>query len=1211
MKFIADFHIHSKFSRATAKNLDLENLYISAQLKGITVVGTGDFTHPGWFAEIKEKLIPAEEGLFKLKDEIARNCDQEVPETCRGKVRFILTSEISNIYKKDSKTRKNHNLVFMSSLDAAYDFNAKLDSIGNIKSDGRPILGLDARDLLEITLETSKDSFLIPAHIWTPWFSLLGSKSGFNSLEECFEDLTPHVFAVETGLSSDPAMNWRVSGLDGLTLVSNSDAHSPSKLGREANIFDTKLSYQEIKSAMESGDPGHFLGTFEFYPEEGKYHFDGHRKCDICLEPKESIAYGGRCPVCKRPLTLGVLYRVEELADRPDNEKPESTHPYYSIIPLEEILSELLEVGPKSKRVQHNLGGLIRKLGPEFEILHNASIGNIDKAGIPLLGEAIKRMREKKVHLFPGYDGEFGKVRAFTQKEREKLSPQRPLFIMPDTCPDSKPDDSKPNDLKPPDLKLDGLKSNGLKQYAKKRLKKNQHKDSPKRSGTIGNKKPHPLSKQKTEGKKTKISILEGLNAEQEKAVKHKQGPLLIVAGPGTGKTHTLTRRVAHLIKNRGVAPETILALTFTNKAAQEMSERLKVLIEGLKTTPHVATFHALCLKILKEIDGQDVETVSKDSERKESHLQFNIIDDFYQIALVDKAIRMVEKSCGLKVSIKPKTCLDMIISAKQQILSPDDDLDAVACETGCDVKLLSLLYGTYQDLLSYQHLVDYEDLIFKVVKLIETDEKIRRKYQSRYQHLFVDEYQDLNHGQYRIVRALARNKASGDEKICVIGDPDQSIYGFRGSDVRYFKQFINDYPGTKIITLNQNYRSTGTILEASFQVINGSRDDIARNRVFSEIDGVKTINILALETEKSEAVTIGKTIEQMVGGMGHYSIDFGKVDSPIALAHTGNESRDMGFSDFAILYRTGAQGRVFADIFGQAGIPYQMVSRENAYYRKGLRELISYLKIIHGTGSYADFKNIVSLRGSGIGSKTLNIFEDWFYQNSFTLKEALFNAKRFPIPKMSKSSQLKLDEFVKNIFNLKENVEGMTVEKQLIYLKENIKPLEDAILNNSKSSDAFNNLINIAGIYGDKLTELFEMIALNKDSDTYDYEVQKVSLMTMHASKGLEFPVIFISGCEKGLIPYKKPGMVNGSQVAGCNINEERRLFYVAMTRAKENLFITHAKRRNLFGKQEEMAISPFVEDIEKKLRLHERILKTGKGKKPKKGAQIQLELF
>ncbi len=281
MKFIADFHVHSRFSRATAKNLDFENLYISAQLKGLSVIGTGDFTHPGWFAEIKEKLIPAEPGMFRLKDEISRLCDQEVPKSCRREVRFILVSEISNIYKKNHITRKNHNLVFLSDLNQVENFNSKLDKIGNIKSDGRPILGLDARDLLEILLDTSDQAFLIPAHIWTPWFSLLGSKSGFDSIDECFEDLTPFIFAVETGLSSDPAMNWRVSALDGLTLISNSDAHSPLKLGREANLFDTDMSYSAIKSAIKSGDPERFLGTLEFFPEEGKYHLDGHRNCDV------------------------------------------------------------------------------------------------------------------------------------------------------------------------------------------------------------------------------------------------------------------------------------------------------------------------------------------------------------------------------------------------------------------------------------------------------------------------------------------------------------------------------------------------------------------------------------------------------------------------------------------------------------------------------------------------------------------------------------------------------------------------------------------------------------------------------------------------------------------------------------------------------------------------------------------------------------------
>ena len=351
MEFIADLHVHSKYSRATAKNLDLENLYIAAQLKGVTVVGTGDFTYPAWFSEICEKLEPAEPGLFKLKKDYAKYCDQDIPQSCRNKVRFILTTEISNIYKKNNKTRKNHNLVLLPDLAAVKKFNVKLDNIGNIKSDGRPILGLDARNLLEIMLETSERGFFIPAHIWTPWFSLLGSKSGFDSVEECFEDLTPHIFAVETGLSSDPPMNWRVSGLDGLTLVSNSDAHSPMNVGREANLFNTALSFADIKSALKTGDPEKFLGTFEFYPEEGKYHLDGHRNCAVRLWPQKTMSYDGKCPVCGKGLTLGVLYRVQELADRAEDAKPHNRHAYHSIIQLAEILSEILRVGPKSKKI--------------------------------------------------------------------------------------------------------------------------------------------------------------------------------------------------------------------------------------------------------------------------------------------------------------------------------------------------------------------------------------------------------------------------------------------------------------------------------------------------------------------------------------------------------------------------------------------------------------------------------------------------------------------------------------------------------------------------------------------------------------------------------------------------------------------------------------------------------------------------------------------
>ena len=421
MNFIADIHVHSRFSRATSKKLDLEHLYVSAQLKGITVVATGDITHPEWFNEISEKLEPAEPGLYRLKKNIEKKYDEQVPLSCRSNVRFMLNSEISCIYKKKGKTRKNHNLVFLPDLEVAESFNHKLAKIGNIVSDGRPILGLDARNLLEILLEASEQAFLIPAHIWTPWFSLLGSKSGFNSLEECFDDLCSHIFAVETGLSSNPFMNWRVSFLDGLTQISNSDAHSPDKLGREANIFNTKLSYYDIKKALQYRDSRTFLGTYEFYPEEGKYYFDGHRNCSIRFSPEMTLSYGENCPVCGRPLTIGVLNRVEKLCDRKEGEKPKNALPFYSIIPLKEILSEILKVGRDSQKVMKNYQHCLYVLGSELLILNSVKFSDIESAGIPRLKEAIKRMREGNIHIVPGYDGEFGRIQIFTEDEKKQF----------------------------------------------------------------------------------------------------------------------------------------------------------------------------------------------------------------------------------------------------------------------------------------------------------------------------------------------------------------------------------------------------------------------------------------------------------------------------------------------------------------------------------------------------------------------------------------------------------------------------------------------------------------------------------------------------------------------------------------------------------------------------------------------------------------------
>lgn len=428
MKFYTDLHLHSHFSRATSKQLDLEHLFLWAQLKGIQVVGTADFLHPRWMAELKEKLEPAEEGFFQLKPEYARMMENQVFLSCKAPVRFMLSVEISNIYKRFEEVRKVHHIVFAPSFDAAEKIQAPLETIGNIRADGRPILGLDSRNLLEIVLESDPFSFLIPAHIWTPWFAVLGSKGGFNRIKDCFGDLTSHVFAVETGLSSDPPMNWRLTQLDPFVLVSNSDAHSPQKLGRESTVYDTEFSYKGIYCALSEPKNKGLVGTIEFFPEEGKYHYDGHRSCKTRLNPKETIEKNGLCPVCGKPVTIGVLARVEELADRPEGEKPPRARHYYNLVPLTEVIAEVKNIGPNSKGVQQLFMQMLAKLGNEMYILQEAPLADIEAVAGDFVMEGIRRMREGKVHIAAGYDGEYGKIRLFSSEERKKAGRQMTLF---------------------------------------------------------------------------------------------------------------------------------------------------------------------------------------------------------------------------------------------------------------------------------------------------------------------------------------------------------------------------------------------------------------------------------------------------------------------------------------------------------------------------------------------------------------------------------------------------------------------------------------------------------------------------------------------------------------------------------------------------------------------------------------------------------------
>lgn len=407
MNFYTDLHIHSKYSRATSKNLTLEELAIWAKKKGLSLIGTGDFTHPAWFEEIKQKLIPSDDGTFRLNPEIEKEIN--------ASVKFILTVEISTIYKKWDKTRKVHHVVFVPNLKTAEIFRNKLDAIGNIKSDGRPILGLDSRNLLEIVLGSGENSYIIPAHIWTPWFSVLGSKSGFDSIEDCYGDLSEHIFALETGLSSDPEMNWKVSKLDKYRLVSNSDAHSASKLAREATVFNIDPNYYSIMNALKTGEG--YVGTVEFFPEEGKYHEDGHRKCNICMSAEETQKHNGICPVCGKPMTIGVSYRVNELADKKDlNTPPKTAGKVYSLIPLQEIISEIMQVSASSKSVCNEYEKLINKFGTELSILQDIPTDEISKTS-EILAEAIARLRKGQVIKQAGYDGEYGVIKLFNPNE--------------------------------------------------------------------------------------------------------------------------------------------------------------------------------------------------------------------------------------------------------------------------------------------------------------------------------------------------------------------------------------------------------------------------------------------------------------------------------------------------------------------------------------------------------------------------------------------------------------------------------------------------------------------------------------------------------------------------------------------------------------------------------------------------------------------------
>ncbi len=1079
MEFIADFHIHSRYSRATSRDLTLEALYGAALEKGVTVVGTGDFTHPAWMEEIREKLVPAEEGLFRLRPDLAREVEERVPRSCRGEVRFLLTTEISNIYKRGGRVRKVHNLVFCSTLETALWITGRLERIGNIASDGRPILGLDSRDLLEIVLESGPDSFLVPAHIWTPWFSVLGSKSGFDSLEECYGDLTTEIFSVETGLSSDPAMNWRLSALDRFNLMSNSDAHSAGKIGREANRFDCELSYPAIREALKRGREGGLRGTIEFFPEQGKYHLDGHRKCGCRMVPTETFARGGLCPVCGKKVTVGVMYRVEALADRPPGARPETALPYERLISLAEVVAEAKGVGPQSKAVRKTCGGLLQRLGPELLILTRLPLEEIAREGGELVAEGIGRMRRAEVILEEGYDGQFGLVRLFRPGERSILEGQMSLAGMAEPLREAEEGRPRGGPVGEPGPRREegpGMGEPGV------------------RAGEL-----FPAASASRKDARWSPDLLERLNPEQREAVRLSGAPLLIVAGPGTGKTLTLTYRIASLVRERGVAPGEILAVTFTQRAAREMAARLEGLLGGPREGGgvRIRTFHALGAEILREVGS--AHGVPRD---------FFILDGDESAGILARALPEASRR-------QVEELLEGISRAKRNLLYPDDGRDRFEGDE------LYEAFGRYEQLLGQYRALDYDDLVARAARLLEREPAVLREVTGRISAVCVDEYQDVNHAQYRLMRLVS----SGTREICAIGDPHQAIYGFRGASPEYFLRFERDYPEGRILRLVRNYRCTPTILSASVEMLSAglAPEEAPRLEAVGRQDAA--IRVADLPTEKAEAVFIAQTIERLLGGTDSLSLYADKV--------SGEEGQACeGFGDIAVLARLKALLPGLEEALQYQGIPCRGPGGADLLGGREGRTLVALLRWGRNPEDRMAWERILA-EAPGDGRE---------------LRERLI---RF------REERLRGEETVLAwIRALPEWADWLPIGEEPSW------------------KAPWEALLRAAASFGRDWDGFLQGLLFSRETDLLERRTERVTLSTLHAAKGLEFPVVFIAGCEEGILPCRI-----GREA--CEPDEERRLFYVGMTRASRLLFLTRARSRFLYGERRQSGPSPFLAAI------------------------------
>lgn len=1289
--FLADLHIHSRFSRATSSRLNVPLLAAWAGLKGLNVLGSGDFTHPQWREELGQQLVYEEaSGLYRLKDPASIAAAlPELPVAAMDKAgeggdpsgpRFMLQGEISSIYKRGGRVRKVHNLVFMPTLEAAERFSQRLAQLGNLHSDGRPILGLDSRDLLELVLEAHPLAFLVPAHIWTPWFSLFGSKSGFDRMEDCFGDLTGEIFALETGLSSDPAMNRLWSALDNYRLVSNSDAHSGENLGREANVFAGAVSYEGMLKALkhpEQAQETRFLGTVEFFPEEGKYHMDGHRKCDIVLSPAETRELGGICPVCGGPLTVGVLNRVMELADRDqplygpgDGQGGEGLGEggFASLVPLPEVLGEILGTGSKSRKVGDMYAKVLERFGPELTVLRCTPESELARF-FPPLAEAVGRMRRGQVHLQGGYDGEYGVVRMFTDKERKEILrgvgvvprkksggkvqglslladvepppatddededfvfssadeadagdaalagdapiPSEPEPVMvasateaassliePEAGPVRSPEvDSAPSEKKrirvpgpadddlppmPPGLGPEpdfsaledvarpaprptreprppvpavavslpdpGFESepvviDGVVMSAPRPARVSRPPDQSAASGPAaqspvppvdspvppvapvarstpaapasgdhpapavvapaaapvpapsaekralsggrsfapaggpGAAKPAPAApapaKAAPLAAEPEPPMPEGLNLSQEQAVAAGPGPVLVLAGPGTGKTRTLIARALHLM-DQGISARRILAVTFTRRAASEMDGRLAAAFGQGATLPRTDTLHALALEAWHKSNADVPVLLSEESARR-----------VFAEANAEEPAQNVREGW------------QAINLARERLEIPAPEFMEMA--------------RRYLRVKSGWNLADYTDLLEFWLERIAGG-----LFVCPWSHVLVDEIQDLSPLQLNLARSLV--PASG-EGFFGIGDPDQSIYSFRGAHGRCREFFAAAWPELDVISLSHNYRSREGILRAARSALG---EQAAGPPLLAARREPAAIHLFEAPSADAEAAWIAGRIAGLIGFGSHTLADVAASGKKAAPAQTPlPEDHDYSPGDIAVLVRTHALAAPCRKALARAGVPVSQPAID---------------------AFWSDERVGLILRAAG---RMLGI----------AVGEADSRAPVCPDKVLAKGPL------------------GVAA-----YLT-SFPPFDDLFW----QSSAFRSLVKAYEANGG-WAELITWISLQDELELVRGKGETVQLISLHAAKGLEFRAVFLPCLEDGLLPFAGPDLLTGKfsdKTPAFDLDEEQRLFYVGLTRAKDALYLSCAAKRALYGRELRLKPSRFLESL------------------------------